>query len=74
MLVDVPYVSLTTDIWSSSSAQESLISLTAYWITQDFTRASAVLHAHRCEGSHTGEYICTKLENMLKIGALAKHK
>ena len=24
MLVDVPYVSLTTDIWSSSSAQESL--------------------------------------------------
>ena len=45
MLIGVPYVSLTTDIWSSSSAQESLISLTAHWVTADFNRVSAVLHA-----------------------------
>lgn len=72
MLVDVPYLSLTTDIWSSSSAQESLISLTAHWVTQEFNRVSAVLHAHRFEGSHTGEYICEKLEDMLKNWGINK--
>ena len=48
------------------------ISLTAHWITHDFSRVSAVLHAHRCEGSHTGEYICKKLEDMLKIWGISK--
>ena len=72
MLIGVPYVSLTTDIWSSSSAQESLISLTAHWVTADFNRVSAVLHAHRFDGSHTGEYICKKLEGMLKNWGISK--
>lgn len=72
MLVDVPYLSLTTDIWSSSSAQESLISLTAHWVTAEFNRVAAVLHAHKFEGSHTGEYICEKLEDMLKNWGISK--
>ena len=72
MLVDVPYLSLTTDIWSCSSAQQSLISLTAHWVTKEFKRISAVLHAHKCEGSHTGEYIYEKLEDMLKNWGINK--
>ena len=58
MLVDVPYLSLTTDIWSSISEQESLISLTAHNVTVEFNRVLAVLHAHRFKESHTDEYVC----------------
>ena len=31
-----------------------------------------MLHAHRFEGSHTGEYICEKLEDMLKNWGISK--
>ena len=64
ILVDVPHLSLTTDIWSCSSAQQSIISLTTQWVMKEFERISAVLDAQKCEGSHTGEYICKKLEDM----------
>ena len=31
-----------------------------------------MLHAPKCEGSQTGEYICEKLENMLKNWGIDK--
>jgi len=43
MLLDVPHLSITTDIWSCTSAQQSLISLTAHWVIKDLNRISAVL-------------------------------
>ena len=64
MLVDVPHLSLTTDIWSCSSAQQSIISLTTQWVMKEFERISAVLDGQKCEGSYTDEYICKKLEDM----------
>ncbi|KAL0151126.1 hypothetical protein M9458_053639, partial [Cirrhinus mrigala] len=36
LLSDVPHVSFTTDIWSSSVAPMSLLSLTAQWIDSSF--------------------------------------
>ncbi|XP_065891625.1 zinc finger BED domain-containing protein 4-like [Dysidea avara] len=54
LLKDVEFLSLTTDIWSTSLSNESLISMTAHWISNEFERTSAVLHAQKMEGSHTG--------------------
>ena len=36
LLADVEFLSLTTDIWSSSFSHESLISITAHWINNEF--------------------------------------
>jgi len=63
LLKDVPHFSLTTDIWSISLTNQSLISLTAYWIENSFIRKSAVLHVKRLEGSHSGENICKSRVN-----------
>ena len=68
LLQDVEFLSLTTDIWSSSLSNESLISMTAHWIGDEFKRMSAVLHCQKIEGSHTGVAICQALESMLEIG------
>ena len=61
LLKDVEFLSLTTDIWSTSLSNESLISLTAHWIGDEFQRVSAVLHVQKMEGSHTGVPICHAL-------------
>ena len=63
---DEPVVSLTTDIWSCSSNDISLLSLTAHWIDKSFTKASAVLHAQALEMAHTGEYIAERISSMLE--------
>ena len=47
LLKDVEFLSLTTDIWSTSLSNESLISLTAHWIGDEFKRVSAVLHVQK---------------------------
>ena len=47
------YISFTTDAWSSSVNDTSLLSLTAHWISHDFKRTSAVLNAHCLMESHT---------------------
>jgi len=41
-LMDRNYVSFTTNAWSSGADDTALLSLTAHWITSDFTRNSAV--------------------------------
>ena len=44
-LVDaVPYVSITTDLWSSQ-AQDSYISLTGHWINGNWERKEGCFHA-----------------------------
>ena len=56
----VEYYSFTTDGWSTNVVSHSLLSLTAPWVEQDFTKMSAVLCVKEMEGSHTGSAICAK--------------
>ena len=74
LLKDVEFLSLTTDIWSTSLSNESLISMTAHWIGDEFKRTSAVLHAQKIEGSHTGVAICQALESMLENWKISKSR
>ena len=59
-IANVKWFSFTTDIWSTDISSNSLLSLTAHWLTDSFERKSAVLHAQSFPGEHTGEMICTK--------------
>ena len=68
------FLSLTTDIWSTSLSNESLISLTAHWIGDEFQHVSAVLHVQKMEGSHTGVSICHTLESMLEDWKISKSR
>ena len=56
--------SFTSDLWSTTVSVNSLMSLTAHWITENFVRKQAILHSQSFEGSHTGEQIQRKLQNM----------
>ena len=51
------YVSLTTDTRSSDVNNDSLFSVTAHWIDDNWQPLSVVLQAHSLEERHTGEYI-----------------
>ena len=64
-LKGVLHFSFTSDLRSTALSVNSLMSLTAHWITEDFVRKRAVLHAQSFEGSHTGEQIHRKLQEML---------
>lgn len=56
-LVDVvPYVSITTDLWSSQ-AQDSYLSLTGHWIDDSWERKEGCFHAQPFNERHTGEHI-----------------
>ena len=63
---DEPVVSLTTDIWSCTSNDTSLLSLTAHWIDNSFAKVSAVLHTQALEVAHTGKYIARRISFMLE--------
>ena len=65
MITDVDYISLTTDIWSTEISNDSLLSLTAHWITNDFEKRSCILNARPLVESHTGEYISQVFIDML---------
>ena len=58
----VEYYSFTTDGWSTN---HSMISLTAHWVEQDFTKMSAVLCVKEVESLHAGSAICAKFCLML---------
>ncbi|XP_065892448.1 zinc finger BED domain-containing protein 4-like [Dysidea avara] len=58
-------ISFTTDIWSCSVNDTSLLSLTAHWINNSFEKQSAVLHAQSLEMAHTDEYIASCISTML---------
>ena len=69
----VEYYSFTTDGWSTNVATHSMVSLTAHWVEQDFTKMSAVLCVKEMEGSHTGGAICAKFCSMLSEWGIEKH-
>ncbi|XP_073715900.1 zinc finger BED domain-containing protein 4-like [Misgurnus anguillicaudatus] len=74
MLSDAPHVSFTTDIWSSSVAPMSLLSLTAQWIDSSFVLRRATLHAQEFRGSHTAERIQQSMETMLNNWRIDKQR
>lgn len=69
---DVQWVSFTTDIWTTNVSNQSMISLTAHWLTRDFFRKSAVLNVKYFPESHTGENICTILDEMFDSWKIEK--
>ena len=58
-------MSLTTDIWSSDVNSDSLLSVTAHWIDDNWQPLSAVLQAHSLEERDTGECIAMKKSNIM---------
>ena len=58
-------LSFTTDVWSDTSAGDSLLSLTAHTINKEFERTNFVLGAEPLEERHTGEYISKMFDDML---------
>ena len=56
-IAGVEWFGFTSDIWSTSVSDDSMISLTYHWLTDDFAKKSAVLHVQSFPGSHTGENI-----------------
>ena len=61
LLSSVSFFSFTTDIWSTSVSNDSLLSLTAHWLTDSSEKRSAVLHAEPFNESHIGENLCNKM-------------
>ena len=74
VLKDVTYFSLTTDVWSTSLTNQSLISLTAHWLEDSFVRKSAVLHVKHLNGSHSGKKICESIESMIEYWKISKER
>ena len=64
-LSGIAKVSVTTDGWSTSSSTESLMSLTAHWIDDQWERKSAILHCAQVAGSHTASKIAEMMTQMV---------
>ena len=65
-IADVPHISFTSDLWNTTVSVNSLMSLTAHWLTEEFERKRAVLHAQAFDGSHTSDQIRMKFDEMFK--------
>uniref|UniRef100_A0A1X7UKJ4 Uncharacterized protein n=1 Tax=Amphimedon queenslandica TaxID=400682 RepID=A0A1X7UKJ4_AMPQE len=61
-IAGVKWFSFTTDIWSTSVSNDSLLSLTAHWLNNNFKRKSAVLNTQTLHEA----YICSQYKDMLK--------
>ncbi|KAL7073623.1 hypothetical protein ACQ4LE_007123 [Meloidogyne hapla] len=64
------FISLTTDIWTSSHGSMSILSVTGHYIryelsTNTFEPTTCVLSAQHIKGSHTGKNICERLQSSL---------
>ena len=59
-----PFLSFTSDGWSDTASGAALLSLTVHWLDEQFERRHAVIGAIPLEGSHTGEYLAEKLQEM----------
>lgn len=71
---DSPFISFTTDIWSSDVSPMSLLSLTAQWIDSKFKLRTAVLHAQEFRGSHTAAALVMKYDNMLQMWQIPRER
>ena len=71
-VADISYLGFTTNIWSTDLNSCSLLSLTAHWLTPQFERKSAILHAQQFDGSHTGDAICSTILLMLEEWGISK--
>jgi hypothetical protein len=56
-LVNVNYISMTTDCWTASTSNLQFISLTAHWITKNYEQQMTILRVVPFPGSHTGDAI-----------------
>lgn len=72
LIADATSISFTTDIWSSSVSQVSMLSLTAQWLDKDFVLKKSVLHSQECRGSHTAEAIASAFEGMFETWTIPK--
>ena len=69
-----PYVSFTSDIWTSQHSIESFISLSAHWVDEEFKRCSGVLSAQHFPGSHTGENIDHMVDKMMREWEISEER
>ena len=66
------HISFTRDLWSTTVSVNSLMSLTAHWLTEAFDRKCAILHVQPFDGSHTGDQIRIKFVEISTHGRLKK--
>jgi zinc finger BED domain-containing protein 1 (E3 SUMO-protein ligase ZBED1) len=59
------FVACTTDAWTSA-ANEAFCSLTLHWLTEAFELVSIALDCSTFPGSHTGEAVAAKLNELLQ--------
>ena len=71
-IANVPNMSFTTDIWSTAVNFDSLLSLTAHLVTDSFERKSAILSVNPFDGSHTGENMAAKFDEMFHLWEINK--
>ena len=70
----VAHFSFTTDVWTTNVSNDSLLSLTAHWLTDSFARKTVVLHIQLLEEAHTGVYLAEKLTDMLDSWEIPMNK
>ena len=63
-IAGVSHIHFTSDLWNTTVSGNSLMSLTAHWLTEALDRKRAILHVQPFDGSHTGDQICMKFEEM----------
>ena len=73
-LKSVSYLSFTTDVWSSNVSSDSLLSLTAHWVSDEFQLISAVLQAKSLEERHTGECMAMKIVKIMEDWGIDKNQ
>lgn len=74
LATNAPFVSFTSDIWTSQHANEAFVSLSAHWIDPEFQRKNAGLHAKHFPGSHTGENIERMIRSMMVDWEIIKER
>ena len=63
---DLPYISFTTDIWSSDVSPTSMLSMTAQWVDENFQLKRVVLQCQEFKGSHTSAAIKDAFSSMFE--------
>lgn len=72
LLQDISATCFITNVWSSIVSLMSLISLTAQWISEDFTTQRVALHVKQFQGSNTSRTTAGAFDYMLQTWDLLK--